>query len=58
MDQMEENDMFPAVKPINKEGKTGLTKKKKELMKRYQGSASIPVDLNKIYQWAKHHKPH
>lgn len=58
MDQKEGNDMLAEVKPINKEGKTGLTKEKKDLMRRYLGSASAPIDLNKIYQWAKHHESH
>lgn len=56
MDKKEGNDMLAAVKSINKAGKTGLTKEKKEIMKKYQGSASAPIDLNKIRQWSKHNE--
>lgn len=56
MDKKEENGMLAPVKPINKVGKKGLTKDKKELMKKYQGSASAPIDLNKIRQWSKHNE--
>ncbi|MBO8171497.1 MAG: hypothetical protein H0Z33_06390 [Bacillaceae bacterium] len=58
MDKKEGNDMLTPVKPINKAKKTGLTKDKKELMKKYQGSASAPVDLNKIRQWSKKNESH
>lgn len=56
MDNKVENNMLSAVKPINKAGKTGLTKEKKELLKKYQGSASAPIDLNKIRQCSKHNE--
>jgi hypothetical protein len=46
--------VFTKIKPINKAGKTGLTKEKKEIMKRSQGSTSVPINLNKIPQWSKY----
>lgn len=48
--------MLDVVKPIDKVGKTGLTEEKKQLLKKYQGSASAPIDLNKIHQWSKYDK--
>ena len=54
MDKKEENSMNSAVKPINKLGKTGLTREKKEILKQQQGSASAPINLNKIREWAKY----
>jgi hypothetical protein len=53
-DQKEGIDMLTEIKTIDKTGKTGLTKEKKEILKRCQGSASAPINLNKIRQWSKY----
>jgi hypothetical protein len=54
MDKKEERDMIVAVKPIDKTGKTGLTREKKEILKKQVGSASAPIDLNKMREWMKY----
>ena len=51
---MEEPKISSNVKPIDKSGKTGLTKAKKEILKMQQGSASFPIDLNCIREWDKY----
>ncbi|MCM3624336.1 hypothetical protein M4D70_19095 [Brevibacillus borstelensis] len=53
MDSME-NQKRCGVKPIDKTGKTGLTRRKKEILKSMMGSVSYPIDLNKIREWAKY----
>ncbi|WP_374718364.1 hypothetical protein [Neobacillus sp.] len=42
------------VKAINKTGRTGMTREKKETLKKSMGSASAPIDLNTIREWAKY----
>lgn len=51
---MEEPKMSSHVKPIDKTGKTGLTKEKKETLKKQSGSASFPIDLNTMREWSKY----
>ncbi|WP_274854010.1 hypothetical protein [Bacillus methanolicus] len=41
------------MKKINKPTK-GLTKEKKEILKKFIGSASFPIDLNKVREWWKY----
>ncbi|MCF8564666.1 hypothetical protein LLE49_07890 [Alicyclobacillus tolerans] len=41
-------------KPIDKKGKSGLTREKKEILKQQQGSASVPIDWNSVREWVKY----
>lgn len=43
-----------AVKQIDKSNITGLTKRKKEILKRHMGSASSKIDMNKVRDWWKY----
>lgn len=45
-------------KTIDKTGKSGLTREKKEILKQHQGSASVPIDLNAIREWMKYKDEH
>ncbi|WP_157061880.1 hypothetical protein [Alicyclobacillus ferrooxydans] len=51
---MEKTKMSSHIKTIDKTGKTGLTKEKKEILKRHAGSASVPIDLNTMREWLKY----
>ena len=45
-------------KTIDKTGKSGLTREKKEILKQQQGSTSVPIDLNAIREWVKYKDEH
>jgi hypothetical protein len=45
---------YLGIKSIDKTGKTGLTKEKKEILEKSMGSASAPINLNTIREWAKY----
>ena len=51
---MERTKMSSHIKTIDKTGKTGLTKEKKEILKQQAGSASFPIDLNTMREWSKY----
>ncbi|WP_025909347.1 hypothetical protein [Priestia flexa] len=41
------------MKKIDKSNITGLNKEKKELLRKFMGSSSYPIDLNKVREWWK-----
>lgn len=50
----EEKDMgTAAIKRIDKSNISGLSKSKKELLKKHMGSASVKIDLNRVREWWK-----
>jgi len=54
----EERDepMNTAIKKFAKDGITGLTKEKKELLKKFIGSSPSKIDMNKVRDWWKSEK--
>ncbi|MBD1381347.1 hypothetical protein [Metabacillus arenae] len=42
------------IKRIDKSNVTGLSKNKKDLLKKHMGSASVKIDLNKVRDWWKY----
>jgi len=54
MDEGEKS--MPAVQPkkLDMTKYSGLTQKKKALLKEYMGSAPIKVDMNKVRDWWKY----
>lgn len=51
----EEKDMgTAAIKKIDKSNISGLSKNKKDLLKKHMGSASGNIDLNKVREWWKY----
>ena len=42
------------VKPIPRKDTQGLTPEKKEILRKQQGTASMPIDLNTIREWSKY----
>jgi hypothetical protein len=50
----EEKDMgATTIKRIDKSKISGLSKSKKELLKKHMGSASVNIDLNSVREWWK-----
>lgn len=47
------SDMEATIKRIDKTNISGLSKNKKELLKKHMGSASTKLDLNKVREWWK-----
>jgi hypothetical protein len=48
----EEKDMgTAAIKRIDKSKISGLSKGKKEILRKHMGSASVKIDLNKVREW-------
>ncbi|MFC4183974.1 hypothetical protein [Saccharococcus thermophilus] len=43
-----------ATKKIDKSKNTGLTKSKKELLKKHMGSAPSKIDMNDVRHWWKY----
>jgi hypothetical protein len=51
----EENKMnATTIKKIDKSKNKGLTKNKKELLKKHMGSASSKIDMNDVHHWWKY----
>jgi len=46
--------MNTPVKSIPNKEKNGLTAEKKEILRKQQGTASAPIDLNTIREWSKY----
>ncbi|MBS2772766.1 hypothetical protein PNH38_07300 [Anoxybacillus rupiensis] len=42
------------IKKIDKSKNKGLTKNKKELLKKHMGSASSKIDMNDVHHWWKY----
>ena len=53
---MEDNEVNRSIKKrkINKSNLTGLTSDKKAILRKLRGSASIPIDFNKIREEQKY----
>jgi hypothetical protein len=50
----EEKDMgATTIKRIDKSNISGLSKNKKDLLKKHMGSASVNIDLNRVREWWK-----
>ncbi len=47
------SNMEATIKRIDKTNISGLSKNKKELLKKHMGSASTKLDLNKVREWWK-----
>jgi hypothetical protein len=46
--------MDTTVKSIPQKDKCGLTDEKKEILRKQQGTASFPIDMNQIREWSKY----